>query len=72
MLCLNGDSHVYGSDNPLQQGSTCYAESRATSPLEWLKLGIDPRAAWENRPTATSFGPFSWQREVQSQLTPTP
>ena len=98
VLFLNGDSHVYRSDNPLQQGSTCYTESGActdgdawshhpfydvpnfhrivvhgsTFPLEWLKLKIDPRAAWENRPTATSFGPFSWQREIQSQLTPTP
>lgn len=95
VLYLNGDSHVYRSDNPLQQGSTCYTEADpctkdawlqhpsydvpnfhrivvhgSTIPLEWLKLSIDPRAAWENAPTPTSWGPFSWQRETQSQLTP--
>src|SRR5262249_22814850 len=73
VLYLNGDSHVYRSDNPLQQNSTCYTESStcpgdawdrhphydvpnfhrivvhgSTFPLEWLKLTIDPRAAWEN------------------------
>jgi hypothetical protein len=116
VLYLNGDSHVYRSDNPLQQGSTCYTESGAcpaqagpcldvtavpptkptntdawcqhpyydvpnfhrivvhgsTFPMEWLKLWIDPRAAWENNPSATSWGPFSWEREIQGQLTPTP
>jgi hypothetical protein len=90
VLYLNGDSHVYRSDDPLQQGSTCFTESGAcaadawnqhpyydvpnfhrivvhgsTFPLEWLKLTIDPRAAWENAPTPTSWGPFSWQRETQ-------
>jgi hypothetical protein len=95
VLYLNGDSHVYRSDNPLQKGSTCYTESGActtdawnqhpfydvpnfhrivvhgsTFPLEWLKLSIDPRAAWENASTPTSWGPFSWARETQSQLTP--
>jgi hypothetical protein len=92
VLYINGDSHVYRSDDPLQQGSTCYTESGAcaadawnqhmgydvpnfhrivvhgsTFPLEWLKLVIDPRAAWENAPTATSWGPFSWTREIQPQ-----
>jgi hypothetical protein len=42
----------------------------STFPLEWLKLSIDPRAAWENASTPTSWGPFSWQRETQTQLTP--
>jgi calcineurin-like phosphoesterase family protein len=108
VLYLNGDSHVYRSDNPLQKNSTCYIESGScgaqtvpcaattptntdawcqhpyydvpnfhrivvhgsTFPMEWLKLSIDPRAAWENRSTATSWGPFSWQREIQDQLTP--
>jgi hypothetical protein len=42
----------------------------STFPLEWLKLSIDPRAAWENAATATSWGPFTWRRETQSQLTP--
>ena len=44
----------------------------STFPLEWLKLSIDPRAAWENASTPTSWGPFSWQRNTQAQLTPTP
>jgi hypothetical protein len=91
VLYMNGDSHVYRSDNPLQQGSTCYTESGActadawkqhpyydvpnfrrivvhgsTFPLEWLELTIDPRAAWENSATPTSWGPFSWQREIQA------
>jgi hypothetical protein len=90
VLYFNGDSHVYRSDNPLQQGSTCYTESASctkdawgqhpyydvpnfhrivvhgsTFPLEWLKLTIDPRSAWENPATPTSWGPFSWQREIQ-------
>jgi hypothetical protein len=42
----------------------------STFPLEWLKLSIDPRAAWENASTPTSWGPFSWERETQTQLTP--
>jgi Calcineurin-like phosphoesterase len=29
VLYLNGDSHIYRSDNPLQQDSTCYTESGA-------------------------------------------
>jgi hypothetical protein len=37
----------------------------STFPLEWLKLAIDPRSAWENASTPTSWGPFSWQRQVQ-------
>ena len=82
VLYLNGDSHVYRSDNPLEQGSTCYTETGActgdawnqhpfydvpnfhrivvhgsTFPLEWLKLSIDPRAAWENKPHADLVGP---------------
>jgi hypothetical protein len=42
----------------------------STFPLEWLKLSIDPRAAWENASSPTSWGPFSWERKTQSQLTP--
>jgi hypothetical protein len=95
VLYLNGDSHVYRSDNPLQRGSTCLTETGScgndawlqhpsydvanfhrivvhgsTFPLEWLKLNIDPRAAFENASTPTSWGPFSWQRKTQTQLTP--
>jgi hypothetical protein len=40
----------------------------STFPFEWLKLTIDVRA---NAPaSATAFGPFSWQREIQRALTP--
>jgi hypothetical protein len=35
----------------------------STFPLEWLKLTDDPRAS--NATTDTSFGPFSWEREIQ-------
>jgi hypothetical protein len=84
VLLLNGDSHVYRSDNPLQKGSACTGDDDvcsydawnshpsydvpnlhrvvvhgSTVPLEYLRLS----AAAGNRPTtATSFGPFSWQR----------
>jgi hypothetical protein len=37
-----------------------------TTPLEWLKLSIDPSAHYKNGPNA--FGPFSWTRESQPQL----
>jgi hypothetical protein len=37
----------------------------STFPLEWLKLKIDPRAALEETPAPTAWGPFSWQRETQ-------
>src|SRR5262249_33888189 len=95
VLYLNGDSHVYRSDNPLQQSSTCHTEvdpcsadawlqhpfydvpnfhrivgHGSTSRREWMKLSIDPRAAWENASSPNSWGPFSWQRETQAQLTP--
>ena len=95
VLYLNGDSHVYRSDDPLEQGSTCFTEGGAcaadawnqhpfydvrnfhrivvhgsTFPLEWLKLTIDDRPEPPDQPTATSWGPFSWVRETQPQLTP--
>jgi hypothetical protein len=110
VLYLNGDSHIYRSDNPLQQGSTCYTESGScgaqagpcsantatntdawcqhpyydvsnfhrivvhgsTFPMEWLKLWIDPSSSSTRKATPTSWGPFTWQREIQAQLTPTP
>lgn len=37
-----------------------------TTPMEWLKLTVDPNA--NHPPTATTFGPFSWQRRQQPQL----
>ena len=103
VLLLNGDSHVYRSDNPLVQGAPCLIEPSSgaaavacsatnmpagsnnpadpylnqpygynvpnfhrvvvhgsTTPLEWLKLSIDPAATAASGPNA--FGPFSWQR----------
>ena len=36
----------------------------STAPMEWLKLTVDPSAAAPNG--ATSFGPFSWQRQTQT------
>jgi hypothetical protein len=31
-------------------------------PMEWLKLTVDPNT--NNKTTDTSFGPFSWQRQI--------
>jgi hypothetical protein len=87
VLMLNGDSHVYRSDNPLSSTASCtwqlatactsvafihpgYEVANfhrivvhgSTFPLEWLKLTIDPGA---NGNSATSFGPFSWARQIQ-------
>jgi hypothetical protein len=103
VLYLNGDSHLYRSDNPLQQGAPCLDEESSgapvtactkdawdhhpfydvpnfhrlvvhgsTFPLEWLKLTIDEHPNQSLTSTATSWGPFSWVRETQPQLTPTP
>ena len=92
VLLINGDSHVYRSDNPLKAGSPCVMETGqgvqtaactddayanqpngydvanfhrivvhgSTSPLEWLKLAVDPSANAANG--ASAFGPFSWTR----------
>lgn len=92
VLLINGDSHVYRSDNPLVQNAPCVTESTpgvetkacssdpyaaqpngynvpnfhrivvhgSTSPLEWLKLTVDPAANAANG--ASAFGPFSWNR----------
>lgn len=35
----------------------------STTPLEWLKLTVDPRVNAANG--ANAFGPFSWQRMIQ-------
>jgi len=84
VLLLNGDSHVFRSDNPLQAGAPCTGDADvcsyddwtshpsydvanfhrivvhgSTVPLEYLRLTAHGR----NQPTtATSFGPFTWQR----------
>jgi hypothetical protein len=73
VLMLNGDSHIYKSDNPLSasdplnplhpghnvQNFHRVVVHGETLPLEWLRLGIDPGA---NGSGATAFGPFSWER----------
>ena len=66
VLLLNGDSHVFESDNPLSSSSPVYSIHPVgynvpnfhritvhgkTLPLEWLKLTMDPSAP----------GVFSWQ-----------
>jgi hypothetical protein len=77
VLMLNGDSHVYRSDNPLSAidplnymhpGYNVPNFHRivvhgSTFPLEWMRLTVDPRA---NAPQGSeSFGPFSWQRVTE-------
>jgi hypothetical protein len=78
VLLLNGDSHVYKSDNPLaitDAQSTIHhvgydvpnfhrvVVHGSTTPLEWLRLTVDANAS--NPTTDTSFGPFSWEHVVQ-------
>ena len=77
VLMFNGDSHVYQSGNPLSPGDPVAAMHPgydvpnfhrvvvhgSTTPLEWLKLRIDPRA--NNAPASEAFGPFSWTRMIQ-------
>jgi hypothetical protein len=77
VLMFNGDSHVYQSGNPLSPSDPNYfihpgydvpnfhrvVVHGSTTPLEWLKLTVDPDA--NHPPTDTTFGPFSWEREIQ-------
>ena len=75
VLLLNGDSHVYLSDNPLAAADPLnfihsgYPDvpnfhrivvHGSTFPLEYLKLHVDPSANAPEGPDA--FGPFSWTR----------
>ena len=87
VLLLDGDSHIYRSDNPLQQASMCSGDlgvcsydawnshpsydvsnfhrivvHGSTIPLEYLRLTTSSR---NQRASATTFGPFSWQRVTQ-------
>ncbi len=77
VLMLNGDSHVYLSDNPLSASDPLnymhpgydvpnfhrIVVHGSTVPLEWMRLTVDPRA---NAPAgADRFGPFSWSRVTQ-------
>lgn len=77
VLLINGDSHVYRSDNPLSAvdplnymhpgydvpGFHRIVVHGSTVPLEWLKLTVDPRVNVSAGDTA--FGPFSWTRVIQ-------
>jgi hypothetical protein len=77
VLMFNGDSHVYLSDNPLSASDPLnymhpgydvpnfhrIVVHGSTTPLEWLKLTVNPRA---NAPQdASAFGPFSWTRVIE-------
>jgi len=74
VLMFNGDSHEFLSDNPLSASDPANAMHPgydvanfhrivvhgSTTPLEWLKVTIDPEAS--AAASASAFGPFSWQR----------
>ena len=87
VLLLNGDSHIYRSDNPLSKASPCTGDADvcsgdawdshptytvpnfhrivvhgSTVPLEYLRLTAHAKS---QPSTATSFGPFSWQRVTE-------
>jgi hypothetical protein len=76
VLMLNGDSHVYLSDNPfsasnpnnfIHPGYTVPNFHRivvhgSTLPLEYLRLTVDPHASAPEGESA--FGPFGWQRVI--------
>ena len=76
VLMLNGDSHVYLSDNPLSATDPLnymhpgydvpnfhrIVVHGSTLPLEWLRLTIDPKKNAANG--ANAFGPFAWQDEL--------
>ena len=42
VLLINGDSHVYRSDNPLVKGSTCYTETDAAARRPPISLRAMP------------------------------
>ena len=77
VLLVNGDSHIYLSDNPLAAGAPLafmhpgydvpnfhrIVVHGSTIPLEWLKMSVDPGQNVAG--SADAFGPFSWQRMVQ-------
>jgi hypothetical protein len=95
VLLINGDSHKYRSDNPLQDNAPCVIEASTGTatiactddnydthpyypggvpnfhrlivhgslfPLQYLRLTVNPRV--DSVATATSFGPFSWERVI--------
>jgi len=77
VLMFNGDSHVYQVGNPMDPTNAVYpmhpgynvpnffriVVHGSTTPLEWLKLAVDPSV---NAPaSASAFGPFAWTRQIQ-------
>ena len=95
VLLINGDSHSYRSDNPLQNDAPCVIETGvgtataaactddafdnqdfvgsvpnfhrlvvhgSTLPLQYTRLTVSRRANYAA--TATSFGPFRWERVI--------
>jgi hypothetical protein len=79
VLMLNGDSHVYLSDNPLLASDPLnymhpgynvpnfhrIVVHGSTFPLEWAKMTIDPSRD-ANGDTDGAFGPFIWARQIQN------
>ena len=77
VLMLNGDSHVYRSDNPLSATDPLnymhpgydvpnfhrIVVHGSTFPLEWMRLSVDPRA--NAAASDSAFGPFRWERVTQ-------
>ena len=77
VLMLNGDSHVFLSDNPLSASDPLnymhpgydvpnfhrIVVHGSTFLLEWMRLTVDPRA--NAAASADAFGPFSWSRVTQ-------
>ena len=76
VLMLNGDSHVYQSDNPFSPADPVnfihpgymvpnfhrIVVHGSTLPLEYLRLTVDPSASAPEGSNA--IGPFSWERVI--------
>jgi hypothetical protein len=77
VLMLNGDSHVYLSDNPLAAAAPLaymhpgydvpnfhrIVVHGSTLPLEYLRLIVDPTV--NAAASDTAFGPFRWERVIE-------
>jgi Calcineurin-like phosphoesterase len=73
VACTNDayDNQPYGYDVKNFHRLVVHGSNVATNPkMEWLKLAIKPGAS-AGKNSATSFGPFSWEREIQN-LPPSP
>ena len=65
------DNQPYGYNVTNFHRLVVHGSNVATNPkMEWLKLTIKPGAS-AGKNSATSFGPFSWEREIQN-LPPLP